>query len=291
MPLLIAKKIRQYLYVTLAVTWKQPNTHFTLADDEISLNQLNDDCLIETFQRLDLQSLLNLICVCERFKISYHPTYFPIKTKHQLKHKIKTRKTSTTHTICLEYSWKCFATCRQKRATTKFYSFHWCIFKKFKNPKQSELVHVFMTERLHEQLKLILNQLKVLKYRSTQYYQHVYEFDLVNYCPRLKKFHSHAYMNLNINSAKWKPLESFTFTDFYRSNFCYQFIEGKALDAIPVNPNSIEENIAALQKSLILLDDHWSLEVSLMTLPKKWPWIKQLKCADPQLERILSNRC
>lgn len=215
------KHIKGNLRILLADTWKQPNANdespFVANNDEISLNQLNEYCLLDVFDYLNLESLMNMYRVCNSFNDIIRNQIFPRQRKIILDLRMESEDPPT-----ILHVWDVFKNVLQYANEIKLemdlsesppnHIRLMDIFTKKLNANlvRLELTGVNITNRMYEQMKPVLNQLKIFKWDCDHFYDDNYELDLVNACKQLKKLKLLSFMDFNINANKWHSLESLT---------------------------------------------------------------------------------
>lgn len=213
------------LRIVFADTWKQPDAKSFLArNEDISLNILPDDCLIVIFGHFDLRTLLDLSKVCQRFKDIAHRHFFPFERKLELSYKADGDIQS------IEFIWDVFSNVLCFATEVKFIKCHAFqsqneirltdVFTKKlgENLERLELVNVFITARMHEQLKPVFERLRVMKYICDRDHGD-YEVDFAHFCPVLKKLHLEVNMELDKNVRSWPSLESVSINPLENSHF------------------------------------------------------------------------
>lgn len=230
------KNIKDTLRIVLADTWNQPDANiqedFIAENDEITLNQLNEYCLLEIFRHLDLQSLLHLSRVCDRFDKLIHRRVFPLVRKIALDLRpdsTQLRSLASIRDILMNVGHHANHikmeidmydhppnTIRIMDIVTKNLG---------ENLQRLDLIGVFINDRLHEQLKPIFQQLKFFKWDCDYFDERGYEVDFVHWCPLLEKLKLRSFMRCDINAEKWPSLVSATLNmfSFYESESYPQF--------------------------------------------------------------------
>lgn len=214
------KIIKKDLRVIPADTWKQPDNVYVktnIADnDEIALNRLNDDCLLEIFEYLDLPTLLNLCRVCERFRMIIHDRILPFHKKISFDLTPTSngiRSLTTIHDIMTNVGVHITNFQLKMDLYNDFHNSERLIdviTKNFtENLEKLELHGVFLNDRLYEQLKPILKHLKAFKWHDTFRRNHKV-CDFRNFCPNVRKLKLTSFMPFHINSGAWKSLENVT---------------------------------------------------------------------------------
>lgn len=197
-----------------ADTWKQPDyispPAFLVENNKISLNRLNDDCLIEIFRYMDLETILNLTMACERFNNiicqqiqSIHPKICLNIDIPKISFTLNVIKKLLKHVHYVSFNIdpyiKTLNLIRITDISTKNLN---------KNLKELELNRFLITKRMHKQMRSILMQLESLKliYCSSNHD----EIDLMSICPKLKTLCLTFSSIFVINSNRWQSLESLT---------------------------------------------------------------------------------
>lgn len=224
------KNIRESLRITLADTWKQPDAMvrecYAAEDGEVSLNRLNEYCLLEIFGRLDLQTLLNVSRVCERFDGLIRRRVFPRQRRISLDLRPESNQPRSLASV-RDILTNVGPHATEVRLEIDMYDHPpntvrlMDIFTRSlgESLQRLELIGAFINERLHEQLKPIFRRLKVLKWDCDHFDERGFEVDFVHWCPALEKLKLRSMMRFDINAERWPSLEAVTFNMycFYES--------------------------------------------------------------------------
>lgn len=229
-----AKNAREGLRIALADTWRQPDAPIAAAyaatNDELTLNRLNEYCLLEIFAHLDVQSLLHLSRVCDRFddliarrvypqhkRIQFDLTSYRNSSLSSIRD-ILLNVGQHVHQVKLEMD--NYGNPPNAARLLDIFTLHLG-----ENVQRLDLTGVHITDRFHKQLRPILLRLKVLKWSSEHYEEHGFEVDFVHWCPRLEKLALRSFMRFDINAEKWQSLRSATIDmhSFYDSESYPQF--------------------------------------------------------------------
>lgn len=209
----------------LADTWKQPDAKtaadYVAQDEEILLNRLPEHCLIEIFNYIQIDSLVSVTKVCDRFNAIVRNHVYPLKRKVAL-NLSEGDLGLVWYTILnvLRYAKfvllekiPCCGVRNMERLTD--------VFSKNLNANlvRLDLLGVLITDRLFEQLKPALKNLKILKWNRIHPEDVALERDFVSWCPALEQLNISTPMNFDDNSAKWTSLRSATLLCYFDKLF------------------------------------------------------------------------
>lgn len=206
--------IRDSLKIMLADTWRQPDRERYLRefidDSEISLYVLNEYCLLEIFAKLDLQSLLNLSHVCERFNRiirnrllpQYKEIDWDMRDEQALSSFREQTQSIKDYVRKVSFKFDCIDRPRNFLRILDIFTSNLG-----ENINYLVLENVNIDQRLHDQLKPIFQRLSVLKLHN-KYADNDVELDLVHWCTKLRKLTISNYIEFNINAEHWQCLES-----------------------------------------------------------------------------------
>lgn len=212
-----SKGLKGGLQIVPADTWKQPAYNETrlqpLDNQQISLNILNEYCLLEIFTYFDLQTLIQLCNLCDRFSAIIHQRIFPkFKKMHfDFRRRAKVQQTISSFRETLLHIGPYIVD-----ATIYFDMYEdppnavriIDIFTKYvgESMERLELNRVQITERGFHQLKPIFGRIKELKWIFDELMGE-FEIDFVHACPKVQKLYFDHTMRFDINADRWPSLQ------------------------------------------------------------------------------------
>lgn len=207
------------LRVVLAGAWRHLDTQnppISIArEQEISLNRLNADCLMDIFDCLDLQSLLSLSRVCDRFHNLIHERIFSRYRKISFEY---TEKRNTQHAT--DFLWLSLDSIlphardvtllmqKNNESSCKLHFEDLFARNLSESLEQLHLAYVLITERMRDLMKSALLNLKVFKWEMGFSVAEDSVLDLAHLCPSLLKLELTGKICLGINAERWQSLES-----------------------------------------------------------------------------------
>lgn len=209
------KSIHDELLIQPADTWKQPDyvpKEFSASNKQISLNQLNEDCLMAIFRRLSFNTLVNLSLVCERFKEIIQRNMTTI-------HKMVSITIDSDNAVFVRNAFSLLKHVKHVRLISDnrkpFQSNLSRLMDIFArningNIETLELNDIYITKRMQVQLKPKLMHLNKLKWMYTNNYEG--DENLIDLCPNLKKIYIRMCHKTDfpLTTDKWQTLESCT---------------------------------------------------------------------------------
>lgn len=211
-----AKGLKSGLQIIPADTWKQPawpEPLPSLDDHHVSLNVLNEYCLLEIFAYFDLQTLIHLCKLCDRFSAIIHQRVFPRFKKMQFDFR---RRAPITLSIS-SFRESLLHIGRHITDATIYFDMYEDppnavriidVFTKYvgESLERLELNRVQITERAFHQLKPLLGCVKELKWIYDNLMGE-HEIDFVHACPKVQKLYFDHTMRFDINADHWPSLE------------------------------------------------------------------------------------
>lgn len=205
------------LQIVPADTWKQPawddRLPEPLNDRQISLNILNEYCLLEIFAYFDLQTLIQLCHLCDRFSAIIHQRVFPKfkKMEFDFRRRAKVQESVPSFREKLLHIGPHIVD-----ATIYFDMYEdppnavriMDVFTKYvgESIERLELNRTQITERSFQQLKPIFRRIKELKWIFDDLMGEL-EIDFVHTCPKVQKLYFDHTMRFDINADRWPSLE------------------------------------------------------------------------------------
>lgn len=211
-----AKGLKGGLQIVPADTWKQPAWNVSrlpsLDDHQISLNVLNEYCLLEIFAYFDLQTLLQLCKLCDRFS-AIISAIFPKFKKMEFDFR---RRAPVTLSISSFRETLLHIGQHITDATIYFDMYDdppnavriMDVFTKYvgESIARLELNRVQITERSFQQLKPLFGRIKEFKWIFDDLMGE-HEIDFVHACPKVQKLYFDHTMCFDINADNWPSLE------------------------------------------------------------------------------------
>lgn len=263
-----AKGMRNDIRIVPADTWKQPAAAYLrpMDDDHISLNVLNEYCLLELFAFFDLPTLIDMCNLCERFRVIIDKRIFPKFSKIQFDFRRHTRAQLPTSIAAyremlmhvgrhIEEATIYFDMYEEPANTTRIID----LFTKYVGDKldRLELNRVPMTARAYQQFTPIFRRIKHLKWIFDESLDE--EIDFVHICPNVRKLYFDLVMRFDINAAHWPALEEaylniYDFTSY--ESFPLFFQNNTQLKCLTMNANTYdyEELIEPICENLVNLE-------------------------------------
>lgn len=212
-----AKGLKGGLQIAPADTWKQPAWNATrlepLDDQRVSLNILNEYCILEILAYFDLKTLIQLCNLCDRFSAIIHQRVLPKfkKMEFDFRRRAKVQLTISSFRETLLHIG------RHLVDVTIYFDMYENppnairiidVFTKYvgESIERLELNRVQITDRGYQQLKPILGQIKELKWIFDDLMDEL-EFDFVHNCPKVQKLYFDHTMRFDINADRWPALE------------------------------------------------------------------------------------
>lgn len=212
-----AKGLKSGLQIVPADTWKQPAWNETqpqrLDDRQISLNVLNEYCLLDIFNYFDLNTLIQLCNLCDRFSTIIHQRVFPKFKKIDFDFRRRAKVQLTISSFCETL----LHIGRHIVDATIYFDMYEDppnavriidVFTKYvgESIERLELNRVPITERGFQQLKPIFGRIKELKWIFDDLMGEL-EIDFVHTCPKVQKLYFDHTMRFDLNADRWPSLE------------------------------------------------------------------------------------
>lgn len=212
-----AKGLKGGPQIVPADTWKQPAWYEArprpLANQQISLNVLNEYCLLEIFAYFDLQTLIQLCNLCDQFNAIIQQRILPTfkKMEFDFRRRAKVQLSIATFRETVLHIGRHIVD-----ATIYFDVYEdppnavriIDIFTKYVGDsiERLELNRVPIPERVYEQFKPIFGRIKELKWIFDDFMGE-HEIDFVNVCPNVQKLYFDHTMRFDANAERWPALE------------------------------------------------------------------------------------
>lgn len=213
------KKIRRDMRIIPADTWKQPKAKMgplnIAQNEENSLSRLNEDCLIEIFEQLDLQSLINLSQLCDRLSDIIRRRIFPSLRKVALSYDPKRTVGDSVDT-----SWNIVKNILHYGTEVELETNSYIEYPNMdrfadiftrnlnENLERLALIGVLITDRMHRQLRPVFWRLSAFEWHYHSVTSDICAVNLVQWCPALKELTLRGNIDFSYNLYPWKSLES-----------------------------------------------------------------------------------